>query len=162
MPGPGASRADVTEGLTRVEHLPTAQVICRRHAKRRTGPRGRSSASRRRRVARRLHALGDLVSGGPAEIPRTSAPHHGSGCGQYVHADTADVALPGRHDTPRVMAVAGRVVVEDWGPDRAASWPLGRDHRVCVPCATIPHGVDARGATRGRTDGLGRPCVGSG
>jgi hypothetical protein len=41
MPGPGEYLADVTEGITRVENLPTANVICRRrHDKRRKGPRG--------------------------------------------------------------------------------------------------------------------------
>lgn len=114
MPGPGAYLADVTEGITRVEHLPTAQVICRsRHYKRRQCPRGGRRSSRLRRVARRVHDLGDLGSGRPHEIHLTDSPHHCAGCGPYFNVDTSDVALPRSHYTPRVVAVAVRLVVED-------------------------------------------------
>jgi hypothetical protein len=114
MPGPGEYLADVPEGITRVEHLPTANVICRsRHDKRRKCPRGGRRSYRRRRVARRLHDLGDLVSGRPHAIHLTDSQHHGAGCGQYVNVDTSDVALPRSHDTQRVVAVAVRLVVED-------------------------------------------------
>jgi hypothetical protein len=114
MPGPGAYLADVTEGITRGENLPTAKVICRsRHDNRRKCPRGGRRSYRLRRVARRLPDLGDLVSGRPQEIHLTASPQHGSGCGQYCNVDTSDVALPRSHDTQRVVAVAVRLVVED-------------------------------------------------
>ena len=114
MPGPGAYLADVTEGSTRVEHLPTANVSCRsRHDKRRQCPRGGRRSSRRRRVARRLPDLGDLGSGRPQEIHLTYAPHHCSGGGPYGNVDPSDVALPRSPDPQRVGAVAVRLVGED-------------------------------------------------
>jgi len=163
MPGPGEYLADVTEGITRVENLPTAKVICRsRNYKRRKCPRCGRRSYRLRRVARRLHDLGDLVSGRPHEIHLTYSQHHCSGCGQYFNVDTSDVALPRSHYTHRVVAVAVRLVVEDGLPYRVASWHLWRDHRVFVPFATIQNWVEASGEKSGGTDGFGLPRVGSG
>jgi hypothetical protein len=163
MPGPGAYLADVTEGITCVEHLPKAKVIRRsRNDTRRKCPRCGRRASRLQRVERLLHDLGDLVCGRPHEIDLTYSPHHCSGCGQYCNADTSDVVLPGSHDTHQVVAIAVRWVVEDGLPYRAASWHLWCDHRVFVPFATMQNWVEARGKKSGRTDGLGRPRVGLG
>jgi hypothetical protein len=43
------------------------------------------------------------------------------------------------------VAPAVQLVVEDGLPYQATSGHLGRDHRVFVPYATIPNGVEARG-----------------
>jgi|SRR5882724_5818476 len=138
MPGPGEYLADETEGITRVEDLPKAKVIKRsRSYQRSTCPRCGRRACRLRRVTRLLHDLGGLVSGRQHEIQLTSSQHHCSGCGHYFNADMSDLALPGSHDTHRVVAVAVRLVVADGVPYRAASWHLWRDHRVFVPFATI-------------------------
>jgi transposase len=155
MPGPGEYLTDETEGITRVEDLPKAKGIKRsRSYKRGTCPRCGSRACRRRRVTRRLHDLGDLVSGRPHEIQLTYSQHHCSGCDHYFNADMSDLALPGSHYTHRVVAVAVRLVVEDGLPYRAASWHLWRDHRVFVPFATIQNWVEASGKKSCRAHGL--------
>jgi hypothetical protein len=163
MPGPGEYLADETEGITRVEDLPQPNVIARRrNDKRCTGPRCGRRASRLRRTTRRLHDVGDLVSGRPHQIHLPSSQHHCSGCSHYFTAAMADVALPGSHDTHRVVALAIRLVGEDGLPYRAASWHLWRDHRVFVPFATIQNWVVASGQKSGRGDGLGLPRLGPG
>jgi len=43
------------------------------------------------------------------------------------------------------MDIAVRIVGEDGWPYRPASWPLWRDHRVCVPFVTMQHWVEAGG-----------------
>ena len=61
MDGPGEYLPDVTEGITRVEDLPSPKIIKRsRHDKRRPCPACERSAYRDRVVARTLHDLGDL------------------------------------------------------------------------------------------------------
>ena len=162
MPEPGEYLADVTEGITRVEDLPKAQVIPRsRNYKGRKCPRCGTRAYRLRCVERLLHDLGDLVSGRPHDMHLISSQHHCSRCGHYFNADTSAVALPGSHYTHRVVAVAVRLVVEDGLPYRAASWHLWRDHRVFVPCATLQNWVEAGGKKSGRADGWGLPRVGT-
>ena len=117
MPEPGAYLADVTEGITRVEDLPTAKVIPRsRNYKGRKCPRCGTKASRLRRVDRLLHDLGDLVSGHPHDMHLTYSQHHCSHCGHSCNADMSDVAPPRSHYTHRVVAVAVRLVVEDGLP----------------------------------------------
>ncbi len=149
MPGPGDDRADVTEGITRVEDLPKAKGITRsRHYTRCTCPRCGRRAYRLRRVERLLHDVGDLVSGRPHDIHLPSSQPHCAHGGQYFNADISDVAFPASHDTHRVVAVAVRLVVEDGLPYRAASWHLWRDHRVFVPFATIQNWVEASGEKR--------------
>jgi transposase len=163
MPGPGEYLADETEGITRVEDLPKPKVITRsRNYKRCTCPRCGRRAYRLRRVERLLHDLGDLESGRPHEIRLTYSQHHCSSCGHYFNADISDVALPGSHYTYRVVAIAGRLVVEDGLPYRAASWHLWRDHRVFVPYATIQNWVEASAEKSGRAEGLGLPRLGPG
>ncbi len=146
MPGPGEYLADVTEGITHGEDLPAAKIITRsRNSKRSPCPRCGQRAYRLRILARRLHDLGDLVSGRPHEIHLLSSQHHCSHCGLYFTADISDLASPGSHYTHRVVALAVRLVVEDGLPYRAASWHLWRDHRVFVPFATIQNWVEAGG-----------------
>lgn len=146
MAAPGEYLADATEGITRIEDLPKARIIQRsRNYKRRPCPRCGRGAYRLRSVKRRVHEVGDLVSGRPHDIALTYSQHHCPRCGYYFSADMFDVALPGSHYTHRVVAVAVRLVVEDGLAYRAASWHLWRDHRVFVPFATIQNGVEAGG-----------------
>jgi len=146
MAAPGEYLADATEGITRIEDLPKARIIQRsRNYKRRPCPRCGRGAYRLRSVKRRVHDVGDLVSGRPHDISLTYSQHHCPRCGYYFSADMSDVALPGSHYTHRVVAVAVRLVVEDGLAYRAASWHLWRDHRVFVPFATIQNWVEAGG-----------------
>ena len=146
MPGPGVYRPDPTEGITRIEDLPTPQILKRsRNFRRRPRPRCGHNAYRDRQFRRTLHDLGDLASGRPHDIRLTYSQHYGSRCRKYFNADTTDLAPPGSHYTHRVIDTAVRLVVEDGLPYRAASWHLWRDHRVFVPFATIQNWVEAGG-----------------
>lgn len=146
MPGPGRYVVDVTEGITRVEDLPKARVRRQsRNYKRRLCPQCERSAYRLRTVVRRLHDLGDPISGRPRDIHVTYSQHHCLGCGSYFNADMDDLAPPKSHYTHRVIHTAVRLVVEDGLPYRSASWHLWRDHRVFVPFATIQNWVEAGG-----------------
>ena len=150
--GPGRYVGDVTEGITRVEDLPKAKVGKRRRSfPRRRCPECRRSAYRVRTVVRRLHDLGDSISGRPRDIEMTYSQHHCPGCGLYFNADMEDLALPKSHYTHRVVHTAVRLVVEDGLPYRSASWHLWRDHRVFVPFATIQNWVEAGGKKGRRT-----------
>jgi len=143
---PGEYLADATEGITRIEDLPKARIIQRsRNYKRRPCPRCGRGAYRLRSVKRRVHDVGDLVSGRPHDISLTYSQHPCPRCGYYFSADMSDVALLGSPYTHRVVAVAVRLVVEDGVAYRVASWHLWRDHRVFVPFATIQNGVEAGG-----------------
>lgn len=150
MAGPGRYVGDVTEGVSRVEDLPKPRISRRsRNYKRRPCPECGRSAYRLRPVVRRLHDLGDSVSGRPREIHITYSQHHCLGCGAYFNADMDDLAPPKAHYTHRVIHSAVRLVVEDGLPYRMASWHLWRDHRVFVPFATIQNWVEA-GGKKGR------------
>ena len=94
---------------------------------------------------RRLHDIGDLVSGRPRELHISYSQHHCKVCGKYFSPGLNDVAPPGSRYTHRVIALALRVVVEDGVPYRNASWQLWRDHRVFVPFATIQNWVESGG-----------------
>ena len=151
MPGPGKYVPDVTEGVTRVEDLPKPKINRRsRNYKRRRCPNCGRSAYRLRTVVRKLHDLGDLVSGRPRDIHITYSQHRCLGCNTYFNADMDDLALPKSHYTHRVVHTAVRLVVEDGLPYRSASWHLWRDHRVFVPFATIQNWVEAGGEKGGR------------
>jgi hypothetical protein len=146
MAGPGRYVRDVTEGITRVEDLPKAKIFRRqRNYPRRRCPDCGHSAYRLRTAVRRLHDVGDLISGRPQEIELTYSQHHCPGCGRYFNADMDDLALPKSHYTHRVVHTAVRLVVEDGLPYRMASWHLWRDHRVFVPFATLQNWVEAGG-----------------
>ncbi|HID77408.1 MAG TPA: hypothetical protein EYP56_15615 [Planctomycetaceae bacterium] len=78
-------------------------------------------------MQRKLHDLGDLLSGRPREIHVTYSQHYCCKCRRYFNADMADMsdlAPPKSHYTRRVVALAVRLVVEDRLPYRAASWHL--------------------------------------
>jgi len=144
--GPGEYLADATEGIQRVEDLPKPKRLRQsRNYEHRACPRCRRSAYRNRTFQRRLHDVGDLVSGRPRMIILTYSQHYCSACHRYFNTDTSDLAPPGGHYTHRVMALAIRAVVEDGLPYRAASWRLWRDHRVFVPFATLQNWVEAGG-----------------
>ena len=152
MAGPGRYVPDVTEGIVLVEDLPKAKVSERsRNYRRRTCPECGRSAYRLRTVVRRLHELGDPVSGRPRDIQITYSQHHCQGCGGYFNADMEDLAPPKSHYTHRVIHTAVRLVVEDGLPYRSASWHLWRDHRVFVPFATVQNWVEAGGKKSRRT-----------
>ena len=150
MPGPGRYVKDETEGITRVEDLPPARLRKQsRNYPRRRCPRCDGRAYRLRTAVRRLHDLGDLVSGRPRDIRLTYSQHRCPGCDTYFNADMDDLAPPKSHYTHRVIHTAVRLVVEDGLPYRLASWHLWRDHRVFVPFATIQNWVEA-GGKKGR------------
>lgn len=150
--GPGRYVGDVTEGITRVEDLPKAKVSKRRRSyPRRCCPRCGRSTYRLRTVVRRLHDLGDSISGRPRDIEITYSQHRCLGCNLYFNADMDDLALPKSRYTHRVVHTAVRLVVEDGLPYRSASWHLWRDHRVFVPFATIQNWVEAGGKKGRRT-----------
>ena len=146
MAGPGKYVPDVTEGITRVEDLPPPKVVERsRNYRRRACPKCGRNAYRLRTATRKLHDLGDPISGRPREIQLTYSQHRCPHCNTYFNADMDDVALPKSHYTHRVVHTAVRLVVEDGLPYRSASWHLWRDHRVFVPFATIQNWVEAGG-----------------
>lgn len=144
--GPGEYLPDPTEGIQRIEDLPQPKLVQQsRNCPRRPCPRCGRAAYRDRVFIRRLHDVGDLISGRPRDIELTYSQHHCSACRQYFSVDTSDLAPPGGRYTHRVMALALRSVVEDGLPYRSASWRLWRDHRVFVPFATIQNWVEAGG-----------------
>ncbi len=150
MPKPGVYVPDVTEGITRVEDLPKTQVIKRsRCYKRRACPECGRSAYRLRKVRRRLHDLGDPLSGRPRDIHVSYSQHRCPDCNTYFNADMDDLALPKSHYTHRAVATAVRLVVEDGLPYRVASWHLWRDHRLFVPFSTIQNWVEGAGEKSG-------------
>jgi hypothetical protein len=163
MPGPGEYLPDATEGITRVEDLPQAKIIERsRNRKRQPCPCCGHSSYRDRKATRRLHDLGDLVSGRPRELHVTYSVHHCTKCDKYFNADMSDLALPKAHYTNRVVALAVRLVVEDGLPYQAASWHLWRDHRVFAPFATIQNWVEAGGKKGGGPHRSRLPRLGAG
>jgi predicted RNA-binding Zn-ribbon protein involved in translation (DUF1610 family) len=149
MPGPGFYGPDATEGITRVENLPTPHVIERsRNYPSRVCPQCGRSAYRLRTAQRTLHDLSDPISGGPRDLHVTYSQHRCPHCNHYFNADMLDLALPNGHYAHRVVATAVRIVIEDGLPYRTASWHLWRDHRVFVPFATIQNWVEAAGEKR--------------
>ena len=150
MPVPGRFVSDNTEGITCAEDLPSPLVTPRsRNYPRRACPQCGRSAYRLRTQLRRLHDLGDPISGRPRELHVRYSQHRCVGCNSYFNAEMMDLALPKSHYTHRVVHTAVRLVVEDGLPYRAASWHLWRDHRVFVPFATIQNWVEA-GGKKGR------------
>lgn len=103
-PDPGRYVPEATEGVTRVEDLPQAKIAKQsRHNKRLCCPECGHRAYRLRTVIRRLHDLGDPVSGRPHEIHIRYSQHHCLGCDAYFNADMDDWALPKSHYTHRVV-----------------------------------------------------------
>ncbi len=88
MPGPGRYVKDVTEGITRVKDLPRAKIVERsRNYRRRFCPNCGRSGYRLRTVVRKLHDLGDPISGQPREIHVTYSQHRCLGCNTYFNAE---------------------------------------------------------------------------
>jgi hypothetical protein len=152
MAGPGAYRADRTEGITRVEDLPTPRIVRRSRAyRRRRCPRCGRSACRDTVFTRTLHDLGDVAADRPRDLVVTYSQHGCSRCRTYFNADCSDLAAPNSRYTYSVVALAVRLVVDDGLPYRTASWHLWRDHRVFVPFATVQNWVEAGGKEGRRT-----------
>ena len=146
MPGPGEYRPDPTEGITRIEDLPTPKVRCQnRDYRRRPCPHCRHSAYRDHQFRRTLHDLGNPLTGRPCDRIVIYSQHYCTRCRKYFNADMTDLASPGSHYTRRVVDTAVRLVVEDGLAYRTASWSLWRDHRVFVPYATIQNWVEDGG-----------------
>jgi len=142
--GPGEYVPD--RAFTKPAELPRPKLLKqRRNYEQLPCPRCDQPAARDKVFTRRLHDLGDLVSGRPQELEITYSQHYCPTCDKYFHADLSDLAPRGGHYTHRVMVVAIRLVVEDGLPYRSASWHLWRDHRVFVPFATIQNWVEAGG-----------------
>jgi hypothetical protein len=154
MFGPGEYVPDPTEGIVDVNALPTPTLVAYdRNHDHTPCPRCGHRASRHTFGQRTLHDLGDVSTGCPVDLLVISSSHYCSQCRKYCNIDLSDVALPGSHDTRRVAQLAVRLVVEDGLPYRPASGHLWRDHRVCVPCATIQHWAEAGGKKGARADG---------
>ena len=163
MCGPGAYRPDPTEGMTAIAALPPSEIVpSSRTSQRQACPRGGHQAYRDKQSQRTLHDLGNLALWCPRDLVVTDAQHSCPQGRTYVHADLSDLAPPGSQDTPRVMDLAVRLVVEDGLPYRPARWHLWRDHRVFVPFATLQHGVEAGGKNGAGASGHGLPGRGVG
>jgi hypothetical protein len=144
--GPGEYTPDPTEGITRVEDLPTPLLEHRsRNHRRRPCPRCGRSCPRHSLGSRTLHDIGSLRRDRPRQLRVAYSKHRCRSCGLLFSADLSDLAPPGGHYTHRVIGLAVRLVAEDGLPYRAASWHLWRDHRVFVPFATIQNWVEAAG-----------------
>lgn len=146
MFGPGRYVPDPTEGIIDIKDLPAPQLgLYRRNHQQTPCPRCGQLAPRHKADQRLLHDLGDVSTGRPVDLLVTYSSHHCSHCKKYFNIDLSDLTPPGSHYTNRVIDLAVRVVVEDGLPYRPASWHLWRDHRVCVPFATIQNWVEAGG-----------------
>jgi hypothetical protein len=143
---PGQYTPDPTEGITRVEDLPSPRVQRRsRNFRRCRCPRCGRPAYRYDLGRRILHDLSDLRIGRPLDLRVVYSKHRCDRCRRRFAAGLSDLAPPGSHYTHRVISLAVRLVIEDGLPYRAASWHLWRDHRVFVPYATIQNWVEAAG-----------------
>ena len=148
---PGKYDPDCTEGITRVQDLPSpvAEQRSRNYRRRACTHCGRGCY--RDNLGRRvLHDLGRLSGDRPRDLHVVYSRHRCLHCRLYFSADLSGLAPPGSHYTHRVIARAVRLVVEDGLPYRAASWHLWRDHRVFVPFATLQNWVEAAGGKSGR------------
>jgi hypothetical protein len=146
MSGPGEYVPDSTEGITRVEDLPQPKVERRsRNFPAQRCPGCGHRAGRYAVACRTLHDLGDSRGGRPIDVQVTFSRPRCLRWGGCFTVDLSDLALPKCLSTRRVQQLAVRLVAEDGLPYQAASWHLGRDHRVFVPYATIPNWVEAAG-----------------
>jgi hypothetical protein len=151
--GPGEYVPDTTEGIPRIEDLPSPLILRRsRNSRRRRCSQCGHAAYRNGLGRRTLHDLSSLQTGRPLVLSVRYSKHRCPSCRHCFGADLSDLAPPGSHYTHRVITVAVRLVVEDSLPYRTASWHLWRDHRVFVPDATIPNWVEVAGK-KGRRAG---------
>ena len=163
MCGPGAYRPDSTAGMTTSADLPPPEIVPASHTSpRQACPRCGHQAYRDKQYQRTLHDLGHLDVWCPRDLVVTYAQHSCTKCRTDLHADLSALAPPGGQYTHRVMDLAVRLVVEDGLPSRPARWPLWRDHRVFVPCATIQHWVEAGGKKGAGAHGHRLPGLGVG
>ena len=153
MSGPGQYLPDPTAGITDPKDLPQAKIVRRsRNFTQLPCPRCGKACFRNRTRTRRLHDVGDLITGRPHDIELLYSQHRCTKCQKFFDADTSEYSLPKAHYTHRVVSLAVRLVVEDGLPYQAASWHLWRDHRVVVPFATIQTWVEAGGEKGGAAD----------
>ena len=149
MNGPGEYVPDVTEGITRAEHLPKARIQRRsRNRPARPCPRYGRRAGHSAVACRTLHDLGDARAGCPIDLVVTFSRHRCPRCGCCFPCDISELALPYCQYTRRVQQRAVRLVAEDGLPYLAASWHLWRDDRVFVPFATLQNWVEAAGGKK--------------
>jgi transposase len=147
---PGEYVQDRSARILTPEDLPQAKVVRRSRTYRHQAcPRCGKRCERDRVFTRVLHDVGDLVSARPRDIHLVYAQYHCSRCRKYFTADMSDYAVPKAHYPQRVVSLAVRLVIEDGLPSQAASWHLGREHRVFVPFATIQNWVEAGGKKGG-------------
>ncbi len=162
MYGPGRYVPDPTEGSTPVKALPAPHLVAYHRDQKQTAcPRCSHLASRHTSGQRLWHDVGDVCTGHPIALLVTYASPSGDRCTKHVTIALSAGAPPGAQYTHRVSDVAGRVVSDDGRPSRPASWPLWRDHRVLVPCATIQHGGAAGGTKGARAHGRRGARVGT-
>jgi hypothetical protein len=153
---------DPTEGITNIKDRPAPRIVpYDRHHEHTLCPRWSHLAARHPWGHRTRHDLGDLSTGPPIDLLVTSSSHSCSRCHKYCNVALTDLASPGSHDTQRVVQMSVRLVVEDGVPSRPASWHLWRDHRVFVPFATRPNGVEAGGKQGAGTHGWRLSGVGA-
>src|SRR5881296_1481401 len=139
--------------MTAIADLPPPAIVpSRRTYERQACPRCTHQAYRDTQAQRTLHDLGNLDVWCPRDLVVTYAQHSCTKCRTYFNVDLSELALPGGQYIHRVMDLTVRLVVEDGVPYRPASWPLWRDHRVCVPCATIQNWTEAGGKKGARAD----------
>ena len=154
MFGPGAYVSAPTEGMVDLKDLPAPQLVpSSRNQQSSPYPRGDALASRHTSGPRTWHDLGDISTGRPVDLLVTDSSPYCAPCQKYCNIAVSDVAPPGGHSPHRGPQVAVRLVVEAGVPSRPTSWPLGRDHRVCVPFATIQNWVEAGGKQGPRAEG---------
>jgi hypothetical protein len=161
--GPGDYLPDPTEGITRVEDLPTPLQEGRsRSYRRRPCPRCGRPCPRHSLGHRTLHEVGSRRRDRPRQLCVAYSKHRCRPCGLFFSAGLSDLAPPGSHYTHRVIRLAVRLVAEDGLPYRAASWHIWRDHRVFVPFATLQNWVEAAGGKSRRPGGGRTPGLGAG
>ena len=163
MCGPGEYRPAPSAGLTAPADLPQPEIVpYSRNDLRQSGPRCGHSAYRAKQAQRTLHDVGNLAVWCPRDRLVTDSQHYCMQCRKDFSAARSDLAPPGSHDAPRVSDLAVRMVVEDGVPYRPARWPLWRDHRVFVPCATLQNWGEAGGKKGAGTHGPALPGLGLG
>ena len=162
MFGPGEYVPDPTEGITDVQNLPPSQTVAySRNQPQTPCPRCGPLASRHTSGQRTFHDRGALSTGCPVDLLVSYSAHYCSQCRKHCHSDRSAVAPPGGHYTHRVIQMAVRLVVEAGLPYRPARWHLWRDHRVCVPFATLQNWTEAGGKKGPRADGRSVPRLGA-
>src|SRR5690242_15827021 len=111
MTGPGEYVPDATEGVSRIEDLPTPKI--ERHSRNfpaRRCPRCRRRAGRYATATRTLHDLGDPRSGRPVDLLVTFSRHRCGRCGCCFAVALDDLAWLKSHYTRRVQELAVRLV----------------------------------------------------